>query len=416
MNLICKSTMNRLGNTPIKSMFSLLVIALGVMIVAMVLNINFKLNRVKKSVSTNNVFNLANGSDKAGFIEYEYGGVIQIDIVDKLESEFKEITSITNVKHYVPGYLSYNDTYFEIGSAYGADNVYLDMFNIDIFNGRRFNRDNIKNEIIISNEVSDLIFKGESPIGKTINNVSEYRAEDGSLIKTIIALEVIGVYSAPTKILKDVQGIPDVIYSFNSVSGSRKEIELLKIEVKKNRIKGFRTKLEEFMNREYPGVNVSIWQGNSESGASNTTFKYAMFILPLVLSILGAICLFISSFGVTTMTMISVLERTRETGLKRALGSTKILIVRDFLLETVLTILSASVFGIILAAVLSPQFSYYVLKSNPSLDLHSSITLGLEPLPLFLSVALVTLSGIIFSIYPALQAGKSTPIDTIRES
>ena len=129
-----------------------------------------------------------------------------------------------------------------------------------------------------------------------------------------------------------------------------------------------------------------------------------MDIVTLILSAVGAVSLFVASLSIMTTMLVSVTERTREIGIKKALGATQLAIMSEFLFEAVLLSLIGSAAGIGIGMVVSWVLSrcfHMVLAFRPDIMLIAS--------------AFAILSGTIFSIYPAYQASRLKPVDALRQ-
>lgn len=121
------------------------------------------------------------------------------------------------------------------------------------------------------------------------------------------------------------------------------------------------------------------------------------------ISAIAGISLFIAGVGVMNMMYISVSERTKEIGIRRALGATQRAIMLQFLLEGI----SLTLVGGIIGYVLGMLLAYLVgglLKIPITIDLFT----------VSLAVGISTLVGLIFSVFPARQAAKKDLIDILR--
>ncbi|MDQ8179147.1 ABC transporter permease [Pelagicoccus sp. SDUM812005] len=123
----------------------------------------------------------------------------------------------------------------------------------------------------------------------------------------------------------------------------------------------------------------------------------------IVLGSIAAISLIVGGIGIMNIMLATVTERTREIGLRRALGAKKQDIVSQFLIETVVLSIGGGLVGVILG-VLVP-----VLVSI-STDMITIIT----PWSVILAFGISGLTGIAFGIYPASQAAELDPIEALR--
>jgi putative ABC transport system permease protein len=126
-------------------------------------------------------------------------------------------------------------------------------------------------------------------------------------------------------------------------------------------------------------------------------------IFNIVLSIIAGISLLIGGIGIMNIMLASVLERTKEIGIIRAIGATQEDVILQFLTESVLVSIGGGVIGIFLGI-----FASYVLE----------ITTGIETIltlnSILLSFFVATLIGLVFGIAPAKAAASKSPIEAIR--
>lgn len=134
-----------------------------------------------------------------------------------------------------------------------------------------------------------------------------------------------------------------------------------------------------------------------------------LLVLTVFLSSVVAIALLVGGIGVMNIMLVSVTERTREIGLRKALGATNKNILSQFLLESVILTAIGGVIGILLGMLFSFLVSFVLTK----------IYLLNWPFYFSLSTGLMTLGfsafvGLIFGIYPAHQASRKNPIEALR--
>lgn len=119
---------------------------------------------------------------------------------------------------------------------------------------------------------------------------------------------------------------------------------------------------------------------------------------------IASIALVVGGIGIMNMMLVSVTERTKEIGLRKALGAQPSIIQLQFLLESIILSLLGGIIGIILGEIIS-----YILTAK-LMDLEFIIDLGAVALGFFFSLAV----GIIFGWAPARRASRLNPIDALR--
>jgi putative ABC transport system permease protein len=121
----------------------------------------------------------------------------------------------------------------------------------------------------------------------------------------------------------------------------------------------------------------------------------------VLLAAVAAISLLVGGIGVTNVMLVTVTERTREIGIRKALGATRGAILGQFLAEAAILTLLGGILGVV-AAVFAAQFQ--INGTQPVLIGYSI------PLALGVSVAI----GVFFGVYPAGRAATMRPIQALR--
>lgn len=131
--------------------------------------------------------------------------------------------------------------------------------------------------------------------------------------------------------------------------------------------------------------------------------------LTIFLTAIAAISLVVGGIGIMNIMLVSVTERTKEIGLRKALGATNNNILTQFLLEAVILTGLGGVIGVILGSLLSWVISIGINKFA-GLDWVFSFPYGAAILGLVVS----SLVGLVFGIYPARQASRKSPMEALR--
>lgn len=132
-------------------------------------------------------------------------------------------------------------------------------------------------------------------------------------------------------------------------------------------------------------------------------------LLTIFLTAIASISLVVGGIGIMNIMLVSVIERTKEVGLRKAVGATNKDILFQFLWESIILTFLGGLGGIALGSGLTVMV-YVVLKSAVS----TGWVFSLPPDALLLGVAVSTCTGIVFGLYPARQASRKSPIEALR--
>lgn len=284
--------------------------------------------------------------------------------------------------------------------------VTYNMSGIKIVEGRKFldfEYDNKSNVIIIDN-VSARAFYGseKNAIGKYIDVFIKNQ-------KMSIPFKIVGVYKSPAEVLMKVFGQNELfcmapmpygsyisyfnnnVDSFYGISVEIKEGKVLADEMKR---------MVEYLENKFgvKGIfNVSLASKDIDS------FDKLLKTLSLFITLAAGISLFVGGIGVMNIMLVTVVERTKEIGIRKAIGATNKDILLQFLYEAVIITGIGGFIGVILGIIFSKLIGK-VVSIPPSFSVESII----------LAFGISTLIGIIFGVSPARKAARLNPIDALR--
>ncbi len=128
-------------------------------------------------------------------------------------------------------------------------------------------------------------------------------------------------------------------------------------------------------------------------------------ILQSILGGIGAVSLLVGGIGILNIMLVSVTERTREIGLRKALGAKKNVIMQQFMIEAVVLTVIGGVIGVIFAV----ASLYLIVAAVPFLD-----KVIINPMVIIMAFGVSVATGIIFGVWPASRAASLSPIEALR--
>ncbi len=239
---------------------------------------------------------------------------------------------------------------------------------------------------VLGQTVVSNLFKTENPIGKKIFIGNNVYTVIGVLTKrgSVFGLDQDNVIVVPIQATQNQFGINNINSAYISVIDDHKVKFVLNLSKK--------TLLKRLTEDDF-----TLQAAESSLELVNNITN----ILSLALGGIAAISLLVGGIGVANIMLVSVTERTKEIGLRKALGARRIDILSQFLLEAVIISLFGGVIGIVIGLI-----SSYIL----SLFLVSQVT----PLSILLAFGFSVMIGVVFGMAPAIRASKLNPIDALR--
>ncbi|MDO5805883.1 MAG: ABC transporter permease [Eubacteriales bacterium] len=306
-----------------------------------------------------------------------------------------------------------NDVYYQnqsfSGNVNGIDENYLNVYAYQISVGRPFTTSDYTRRhkvALLDEKASVTMFAGEDPIGKTI----EIKGEP---------FQVVGIVAASSKSTKVINSYSDYhMYADNGSSGTvmipntawpivyqfdEPQNAALRADTTDNMTQVGET-ASEIINASFPTLDTSEACYDSPSikqaaqqlqDLSDSSGKQLIWI--------AGISLIVGAIGVMNIMLVSVTERTREVGLKKALGAKRGVILGQFLTEASVLTCIGGLIGVISGLVLAKIIS--LLTGTPT-----AISIPAMLLAVLLSIVIGVISGVI----PAVKAANLNPIDALR--
>lgn len=294
-----------------------------------------------------------------------------------------------------------NSTFTDIA---GSDEFQLDIFPADLASGRFIDHEDVTSHArvaVLGWDTAKDLFGDQDPIGEriTIKNlparVIGVITPQGSKFFSNLDKRI---YLPVTTTQRELLNVDYVSYISMKAIG---DIEIAKDEA--------RAILRDTHAIDNPNNDLTKddFAVSSQSDAVNIIAGVGL-ALTLLLASIAAISLVVGGIGIMNMMLVSVTERTREIGLRKAIGGTEQDILRQFLLEAVILTISGGVLGITLGIVVS------FLASLALKAFVVGWVFVIPPSAIIASFIVSTVVGVAFGYYPAKRAAKLDPIEALR--
>ncbi len=327
-----------------------------------------------------------------------------IVITTLTEHDMKAIIESPDVHHVtsVNGYISGNDTVtwenFERNVTYtGTTHTYPDVERIAVANGRFFDEgeeENGESVMVLGHQIAEDIFGNQNPVGQYV----KLKRKQFHIIGVLEAKGSTGFENPDQDVLiplknaqKDLLGVSHVSFirlrvdDETNIEQTTEEIKALLIE---------RHDDEDFSIRNIADVLKTL----------TTVTNAIKFFLVAV----AGVSLFVGGVGIMNIMLIAVKEKTKEVGLRKAIGAKNSDVGRQFLFESVFL----SLIGGSIGAVGGITLSYIISRIVNALGYEYAFIIS--PTSLLTGILVSGAIGVIFGTIPARQAAKLSPIEALR--
>lgn len=316
-------------------------------------------------------------------------------------SDYEAISKLDGVKaaspmtngSYVVIYQNKNWTTSVSGVSYN----YLDVNNWSMKSGRFLSEKNVQNRervAVVGKTVVKNLFGDEGPVG------AEIRVKN-------IPFRIIGVLNSKGSGAMGNDQDDMVIIPYTTAMERVEGIDYLRmiyvVGKDENGIDRLQSDIENLLRVRHGIKDTNLDDFNIQNMNSiMETMEETTGTLTLFLGAVAAISLVVGGIGIMNIMLVSVTERTREIGVRKALGATYSVIVTQFLIEAVVISLMGGIIGIILG-----------IGSSKLIGMASGMSTVISVPTIVMSFAFSMAIGLIFGIYPARKAAKLNPIDAL---
>ncbi len=347
-----------------------------------------------------NLLTVNPGSQQNGVIRGAAGGATTLTLDDA--NAIKTSPSITTINNVSPEATrrsqvtaGRNNTNTEI---VGVTNAYMAVHKIEIASGNFINntddQSSAKVAVLGPQVVTDLFGEGADPIGQNIR----IKGMAFRVIGVTVSKGGSGFFNQDDIVFIPLSTAMKQVFGINYLTSIAMEAKSQDVMTDAQNQVGYFLLARHKLNNPSQADFSIFSQNDILNTAASTTGTFTA-----LLGGIAAISLLVGGIGIMNIMLVTVTERTREIGLRKALGAKKQTIVTQFLIESIILTLIGGILGMVFGIAAS-----YVI----TLLLGSPFTISISSIALAIGVSGAT--GIIFGWYPSQKAAGLQPIEALR--
>jgi putative ABC transport system permease protein len=299
------------------------------------------------------------------------------------------------------------------GRVVGVNPDYLRLTNQRMAQGRFISDADLfylANVVVLGAEVSERLFPYGDPIDKSIRigenhfyriiGVTEQKASSAGTGSSLAAQDFNKDVCIP--LTTDRARFGEVLSTEKSGSFTIERIELSQVTVavdSMDNVKRTAGVIESMLRQFHPKKDYSITVPLELLEKAEATKR----IFNMVLGSIASISLLVGGIGIMNIMLATVSERTREIGIRRALGAKRRDIIQQFLIETTVMSGTGGIIGVILGLSVPPMVARF-----------SGIPVVISPWSPIVAFMIAVMTGIVFGVYPARRAAFLDPVEALR--
>ncbi|MGZ8648792.1 MAG: ABC transporter permease [Solirubrobacteraceae bacterium] len=384
----------------LRSALSILGLCIGVAaVIALVAVGNGSKRQVQSSINALGTNILQVQSQAGGFGPSQQGGGVTLTQEDAsaLTDSFDapDVKSTAPVVQASSTTLVSGSTSYEPSTFLGTTPAYAKAKDISVSEGTTFTANDVKHharKVVIGSTVAENLFAGSDPVGQSIR-------VSGTTFTVIGVAESKGSNGTQDQddvVLAPITAVQDALTGYGSLSSIVVQAKsAATLDAAQAEIESILNDRLDVTDTSNPGYSV-INQGSVREASSESTDVFTT-----LLGAVAAISLLVGGIGVMNIMLVSVTERTREIGIRKAIGARRGDVLKQFLAEAVLVSVLGGLLGVAIG-VLASQFE--IAGVRPVVDTTA----------IFVAFGASLACGLFFGTYPAARAARLRPVEALR--
>ncbi len=382
-----------ISSNKMRAMLTMLGIIIGVMaLVVLVSLVNGATTSVTDAVSS------LGTSLVTATISDDKGNPIDLEDLETWMEEEPDIGLLAPYK--TASVVGKNDANYGSVTVYGTTAPYYEIQGLQLSMGRWLNQADVENNsyiCVLNYDAAEELIGYQDCVGQsvTFNNVEftivGVLEEDEDSLMSMLTSGTLAAYIPSTTLLRLASTVTSEVTSFYISAAEGGTVEMAENAMERILLERFEEDDDAFT------LSTSAMLEDAMSNITN--------VLSILLGGIAAISLIVGGIGIMNIMMVTVTERTREIGIRKAIGASRGTILTQFLMEAVVLCMMGCGLGIFL--------SWAILQVVSTVVASTGIVFTLDGGVVALAVVFCFIIGVVFGLYPANKAAKMKPIDAL---
>lgn len=429
----------RIQRSPLRLLLVLATVAIGVAVLGLTLTVSFEIGALLRSVlpAQGRVISITNGSLQAdGSLKREGPPDLTASDITALRNEYLALRDLTPIAPQMGGALQAGSTLWMARGFQGVGASFASLMDLRMVAGSFFSpadEEARASVMVVSESVARTVFGSpEAAIGQKMSSLTKMvlirkRPGDAAPVQqgvvTQNAFAVVGVYRDLNDVKRRAFGVGDVLVPYTAMNPGGADLPPIIMSVMArvigDSVPVARARVTDIVRRSRGSdYAVAVWEGNPDnpdpavSDARDSLSRFSLF-----LSGLGVLVLVVSCFGIFSVMLVEIVDRNREIGLRRALGSSRGGTVGFLAGQAALLALFGSVIGTVLTVLFHPTMlaalAPYLQTAGVAAD---SLRSGIAAVPaVAIAAGAAVAAGALFALPAALRAARRPIVECLRE-